>query len=103
MPSREFDFEDLNLKFLFNFDKFHLFFLVGIRLAYYIYKYKKGVGYESDDKRNCFFQFIYNLVNHFRWFRIFKNSEKAVGRLVNHFQESVKFVFFLQNCKWSER
>ena len=27
MPSREFDFEDLNLKFLFNFDKFHLFFL----------------------------------------------------------------------------
>jgi hypothetical protein len=43
------------------------------------------------------------LVNYFRWFRIFKNSEKAVGRLVNHFRESVKFAFFLQNCRWSER
>lgn len=49
------------------------------------------MGYESDDKGICIFQFIYNLVNNFRRFCIFKNFKKAIGRLVNlyHYQEQI--------------
>jgi len=53
------------------------------------------MGDEPDDKRICFLQFIYNLANHFRWFRIFKNCEKAIGRLVNNYRKFHKFALFL--------
>jgi len=43
------------------------------------------------------------LANYFRWFCISKNSEKAIGRLVDRFCESNKFALSLQICLWGER
>jgi hypothetical protein len=61
------------------------------------------VGYEPDDKGICIFQFIYNLVNYFRWFRIFKNCKKAIGRLVNHYHYQEQICSFLAKLSMEEK
>ncbi len=53
------------------------------------------MGDEHDDKRVSLIQFIYNLAYHFRWFCIFKNFEKAIGRLVIYFGETDRFPLFI--------
>ena len=50
---------------------------------------------ERDDKRISLNQFIYNLGHYFRWFCIFKNFEKAIGRLVIYFGETDRFPLFI--------
>ena len=61
------------------------------------------MGYESDDKGICFLQFIYNLVNYFRWFHIFKNCKKAIGRLVNPYHYLEQICSFITKLSMEEK